>query len=106
MAIRLGSKEVVPPPPVWNGEEPAIIEQSLDLLLQGRYLSVPDGTGPLARKIKAVANFLHKCNQGHLQEVVGLSMAVSEAVTGSAGMMSTFPAGRASSYHRQWPTLR
>ncbi|KAF0109447.1 MAG: methyl-accepting chemotaxis protein [Rhodospirillaceae bacterium] len=34
-----------------------------------------------------MANFLHKCNQGHLQEIVGLSMAVSEAVTGSAQMM-------------------
>ncbi|MGE5506618.1 MAG: methyl-accepting chemotaxis protein [Actinomycetota bacterium] len=72
------------------GVEPsrmAEIEAALDLLLAGRYQSVPDGTCPVTTKIKAVARQLEGRALAELTRNVEMSMNINEAVTDTATMM-------------------
>ncbi|TAN68618.1 MAG: chemotaxis protein, partial [Magnetospirillum sp.] len=63
------------------------IEDALDMLLSGRYLSVPDGRCPITSKIKEVARSLETRAKGEMMRGVEMSMNVNEAVTEAAGMM-------------------
>lgn len=63
------------------------LEESLDLLLAGKYLDVPQGISPLEQKLHALAQALHARAQGDLCRIVALSINASDAVTVTAGMM-------------------
>ncbi|EME69640.1 methyl-accepting chemotaxis protein [Paramagnetospirillum caucaseum] len=63
------------------------IEAALDLVMAGKYHSVPAGTCPVTSRIKALAAKLEAQAQSNLKLDVGLSVNVNEAVTRAAGMM-------------------
>jgi methyl-accepting chemotaxis protein len=65
----------------------ATVEMAIDLLLAGKYRSVPVGTCPTTVKIKSLAAKLESQAQATLKLDVGLSVNVNEAVTKAAGMM-------------------
>ena len=69
------------------GEDVAALEHALDLLIEGKYLTVPKGDGPLSRKIKAAADAMHERGLRELRFVVDMSLNVNEAVTATAEMM-------------------
>ncbi|HLO75456.1 MAG TPA: methyl-accepting chemotaxis protein [Magnetospirillum sp.] len=59
----------------------------IDMVLAGRYHSVPEGKCRLSRKLKDMANQLESQALGLLKQNVAMSMNVNEAVTQTAGMM-------------------
>ncbi|CAA7624785.1 Methyl-accepting chemotaxis protein [Magnetospirillum sp. SS-4] len=68
-------------------EQLARIEASIDLILAGRYHSVPEGECPMSRKIKEMARQLEGKARQTLKMDVDLSVNINEAVTKAAGMM-------------------
>ncbi|MBR9972165.1 methyl-accepting chemotaxis protein [Magnetospirillum sulfuroxidans] len=84
------------PPPVQDQSRPdeelsadrlAIIDEMLDMILAGRYHSVPEGRCSVGKKIKAMAEQLEKRALGELKRNVEMSISINEAVTENAGMM-------------------
>ncbi len=88
----------------WRGSAPAVlsgdigpvagseesedaVEAMVDLMLEGRYASVPEGTGPLGTKLKALARVLEARALAELKRNVEVSVDINEAVTDTAGMM-------------------
>lgn len=65
----------------------AIIDEMLDMILAGRYHSVPEGQCSVGKKIKAMADQLEKRALGELKCNVEMSISINEAVTENAGMM-------------------
>ncbi|MBC7906049.1 MAG: CZB domain-containing protein [Rhodospirillaceae bacterium] len=63
------------------------IEHMVDMVLAGRYHSVPDGQCPITHKIKDMARQLEGQAQGLLKQNVNMSINVNEAVTQTATMM-------------------
>ena len=63
------------------------IEATIDLLIQGRYLSVPEGTCPLTAKLKTLAAVLEERMLAQVKGIVDLSITSNEAVTETAEMM-------------------
>ena len=63
------------------------LEQMIDLILAGRYHSVPDGQCRLSRKLKDMANQLEAQALGLLKQNVSMSVNINEAVTETAAMM-------------------
>ena len=73
--------------PAMNGESTdEDIEQSLDLLADGAYLSVPEGLDGLGQRVKAVANKLQERGRGYLSRMVGVSVNMNSAVIAAAEM--------------------
>jgi len=70
-----------------GADQIAAIEAALDLLLAGKYRSVPAGTCPVTSKIRGLAGKLEAQAQSALKLDVGLSVNVNDAVTKAAGMM-------------------
>ncbi len=68
-------------------ERLAAIEGMVDLILDGRYHSVPDGHCPISRKIKGMAVKLEERALAELKRNVEMSVNINEAVTDTAGMM-------------------
>ncbi|MBF0094341.1 MAG: chemotaxis protein, partial [Alphaproteobacteria bacterium] len=75
------------PSPSGGEEDADALAAALDLLIEGKYLSVPEGAGPLSRKIKAAAEAVHARGQDELRFLVDMSLNVNEAVTCVAEMM-------------------
>ncbi len=65
----------------------AALEAAIDLLLEGRYLSVPEGDCPLGRKLGQLARQLESRMLAQVKGVVELSITSNEAVTQTAEMM-------------------
>ena len=65
----------------------AAIEAAIDLVIAGRYHSVPNGACPVTAKIKDMARRLEAQAQATLKLDVELSVNINEAVTKAAGMM-------------------
>lgn len=65
----------------------ARLEAAIDLLLEGKYLSVPDGDCALSRKLKLLAGTMGQRMLGQVKGVVQLSVISNEAVTQTAEMM-------------------
>ena len=63
------------------------VEEAIDLILAGRYHSVPDGQCGLGRKLKEMAVRLEAQALGLLKQNVAMSVNVNEAVTETAAMM-------------------
>ena len=63
------------------------IEAALDLVMNGKYASVPDGDCSVSRKIKDLARHLEGEAKAALKLDVDLSVNINEAVTRAAGMM-------------------
>jgi methyl-accepting chemotaxis protein len=63
------------------------VDAALDLLLAGRYLSVPVGDTPLARKLHSLAQALHAQALSFTTQTVQVSVIGNEAVTATAEMM-------------------
>jgi methyl-accepting chemotaxis protein len=63
------------------------LEQMIDLILAGRYHSVPDGQCRLSRKLKDMATQLEAQALGLLKQNVSMSVNINEAVTETATMM-------------------
>jgi methyl-accepting chemotaxis protein len=70
-----------------GGERDAAIDAAIDLLIQGRYLSVPDGTCPITSKLKSLARVLEERMLAQVRGIVDLSITSNEAVTETAEMM-------------------
>ena len=68
-------------------ERLSYLEQMIDLILAGRYHSVPDGQCRLSRKLKDMANQLEAQALGLLKQNVAMSVNINEAVTETAAMM-------------------
>ncbi|MCA1940312.1 MAG: chemotaxis protein, partial [Caenispirillum bisanense] len=62
------------------------VEEILDLLLAGRYLSVPEGTDAVTAKLKHLADTLHGRAVNEVKRVVAISITCAEAVTATAEM--------------------
>jgi methyl-accepting chemotaxis protein len=79
---------MLPAQPLPRDEErdKALIE-SLQLLLAGRYRSVPEGDCEVARQIHQLANALHERALSEAKHVVAVSVSGAEAVTSTAQMM-------------------
>ncbi len=60
---------------------------ALDLLIAGKYLSVPQGDGPLAAKIKELAGVMEARASAEMKRTVDMSIVANEAVTATAEMM-------------------
>jgi methyl-accepting chemotaxis protein len=73
------------------GEAPpsvlAEVEAALDLMLAGRYQSVPEGTCATTAKVKAVARQLESRALAELGRNAEISMNINEAVTDTAAIM-------------------
>jgi methyl-accepting chemotaxis protein len=65
----------------------ALFLSSLEQLIAGKYLSVPEGDCPLSRKIHELARSLHAKAQDEAKMIVQSSVICSEAVTATAEMM-------------------
>ncbi len=78
----MSEMDVAPVPPVdLDG-----IEEIIDLIIAGRFQSVPDGTDRLGRKLKQLAESLHDAARGELGRVVEMSVNANRAVTSTAEM--------------------
>ncbi|SOD97578.1 methyl-accepting chemotaxis protein [Caenispirillum bisanense] len=62
------------------------VEEILDLLIAGRYLSVPEGTDAVTAKLKHLADTLHGRAVNEVKRVVAISITCAEAVTATAEM--------------------
>ncbi|MTJ83567.1 MAG: chemotaxis protein [Telmatospirillum sp.] len=74
---------------------PALLDQdailaAIDLLIAGRYRSVPEGSCRLSRKIRQLADHLHARSRKDAERVVSMSMNASQAVITAAEMMNDF----------------
>ncbi|MEO5338582.1 MAG: methyl-accepting chemotaxis protein [Magnetospirillum sp. WYHS-4] len=67
-------------------DETSGVEESLELVRAGAFMAVPDGTGSLGRKIKAVAEGLMNHSRRCLERMVGISINLNDAVIGAAEM--------------------
>ncbi|WP_239988775.1 methyl-accepting chemotaxis protein [Paramagnetospirillum kuznetsovii] len=65
----------------------AAIEATVDMIIAGKYHSVPDGDCSLTRKLKEAARLLEGKAKATLAMDVELSVNINEAVTKAAGMM-------------------
>ncbi|WP_245651272.1 methyl-accepting chemotaxis protein [Paramagnetospirillum marisnigri] len=63
------------------------VDATLDLLLAGKYRSVPEGSCPVSRKVKQLATLLEAKAGETLRLDVDLSVNINEAVTKAASMM-------------------
>ncbi|MEW5727155.1 MAG: methyl-accepting chemotaxis protein [Pseudomonadota bacterium] len=72
---------------VVDDERVAAIEAMLDMILEGRYASVPEGACPVGMKVKQLARTLEERALGELKRNVEMSVNINEAVTDTAGMM-------------------
>jgi methyl-accepting chemotaxis protein len=70
-----------------DADQLAAIEVALDLMLAGRFHSVPDGSCAVTHKIKDLARQLEARAKAALVLEVDLSVNVNQAVTEAAGMM-------------------
>ncbi|HLN24777.1 MAG TPA: methyl-accepting chemotaxis protein [Patescibacteria group bacterium] len=59
----------------------------IDLLIAGKYLSVPGGNGVLSDKLSELAKVLHGRSLGEAERIVDISVNCNEAVTATAAMM-------------------
>lgn len=82
-AKQLSTAIPAPEPTINEGE----LLASLDLLLAGKYLSVPAGNSPLSHKIRQLADHLHDKTLSDAKRIVEVSIIGNEAVTASAEMM-------------------
>ena len=62
--------------------------KAIDLLIDGQYRSVPEGTDPISRKLSELAKALHKAHTEELYQVVEIASASAKSVTATASMMS------------------
>ncbi|WP_404386053.1 methyl-accepting chemotaxis protein [Caenispirillum salinarum] len=69
-----------------EAEPASSVEHIVDLLIEGRYRSVPEGTDQLTAKLKQLADVLHDRAEGEIRRIVALSMTANEAVTATAEM--------------------
>jgi methyl-accepting chemotaxis protein len=92
----LNLRRRVPEQPAVNSHtppssHPGLSEQDilsiLDLLMNGRYLSVPEGDCDIGRKLHALAKSMHDQCLAHAKCVVDISLNTSESVTETAQMM-------------------
>ncbi|MGE4281120.1 MAG: methyl-accepting chemotaxis protein [Magnetospirillum sp.] len=65
----------------------ALIDEMVDMIMAGRYLSVPEGQCPISQKIKDLAGRLEERALAELKRNVEMSVNINEAVTETAGMM-------------------
>jgi len=70
-----------------TAERLALIDEMVDMILAGRYLSVPEGQCAISKKIKELAGRLEDRALAELKRNVEMSVNINEAVTETAGMM-------------------
>jgi methyl-accepting chemotaxis protein len=75
------------PDEVLTAERLALIDEMLDMILAGRYHSVPEGQCSVGKKIKEMACQLEARALSELKRNVEMSISINEAVTETAGMM-------------------
>jgi len=62
------------------------LEAAIDLIIAGKYRSVPAGSDRIGRKLKQLADAVHQTAQGEVKRVVAMSVNANEAVTATAEM--------------------
>ncbi|MGE5517112.1 MAG: methyl-accepting chemotaxis protein [Bacteroidota bacterium] len=69
------------------GDRLELLEQAIDMMLAGRYHSVPEGECRLTGKLKQLSNHLESQMLGLLKQNVAMSINVNEAMTETASMI-------------------
>ncbi|MEO5374182.1 MAG: methyl-accepting chemotaxis protein [Alphaproteobacteria bacterium] len=74
------------PGPGWEAKQAEII-RLLDLLIEGRFQSIPAGDDPIDRKIAELGRVMERRGLAHLKDLVAMSIISNQGVNDVASMM-------------------